>query len=164
LRARLSADEAQDLDRIEHYSRQLFEHSRSREDACKDLDHLLSIRHEAGTDIFSLPLKEVADTLQAQYGPNDRPPGKRLTFDDDTHTVTLDGTAHRIDNPKAYAVYKAIVQRETPTIRKAEISDKVKGVSGKKTIPSLIDTLPPALRKTVKRDTTGYWHELPKIR
>jgi hypothetical protein len=90
-------------------------------------------------------------------------PKQRLVFDDHTHTVTLDGTPHKVDDPKAYAVYKAICRRgDAPTITKAQIRVQVKGVGGQKTIPNLIDTLPLALHQTVKRNTNGYWHELPK--
>jgi hypothetical protein len=100
--------------------------------------------------------------LDATRPPDPREPA-RLAFDDDTFTVTLDGTPHRVDNPKTYAVYKAIVTRETATITKAAIRGKVTGVKGQKTIPGLIEGLPRALRKTVRRSTKGYWHELPKI-
>jgi hypothetical protein len=86
----------------------------------------------------------------------------RLRFDPSTHTVTLDGTRHAVVDPKAYEVYRAIVERNAATITKTGIGAKVKGVTGQKTIPNLIKTLPWALRQTVKVSTRGYWHELPK--
>jgi hypothetical protein len=88
-------------------------------------------------------------------------PSERLAFDDDTHIVTLDGTPHHVANPKAYAVYQAIVERDDATITKGGIQARVKGVAGQKTIPNLIDALPRPVRQTVKQDTTGFWHELP---
>jgi hypothetical protein len=87
-------------------------------------------------------------------------PPERLVFDDHTHTVTLDGKEYHIANPKAYAVYKAIVQRADATITKRDIRGKVQGVAGKRTVPSLLKTLPPALRKTIRCGPTGYCHVL----
>jgi hypothetical protein len=88
-------------------------------------------------------------------------PPARLAFDDDTLTVTLDGTPHRVLEPRAYAVYKAIVRRQGPTITKAEIRAKIKGLSGQKTIPGLIKILPEPLRKTVSNCNKGYHTVLP---
>jgi hypothetical protein len=118
------------------------------------------LRHPAALRLITA-LKEVAaqlPLLDLGAGP---PPETRLAFDDATLTVALDGTRHRVEDPRAYAVYKAIAKRDAPTITKIGIQAKVRGVKGQKTIPGLIDALPPALRQTVNRDTTGYWIVLP---
>jgi hypothetical protein len=85
----------------------------------------------------------------------------RLTLDDLALAVTLNGVKHRVADPRAYAVYKAIAEKDAPTITKNRIRTKVKGVRGQKTIPRLIASLPPALQQTVKWDTNGYWIVLP---
>jgi hypothetical protein len=85
---------------------------------------------------------------------------QRIAFDDHALTVTLDGVPYKIDNPYAYAIYKAVVCRQAATITRKNIRTAVKGVAGDKTIPRLIDTLPDALRRTVRSSTKGYWHEL----
>jgi hypothetical protein len=90
-------------------------------------------------------------------------PETRLSFDDDTLTVTLDGTPHKVEDPKAYEVFKVIVGRESATITKMVIRSRVRGVSGQKTIPNLLKTLPRTLRNTVRVSTRGYWHQLPEI-
>jgi len=77
--------------------------------------------------------------------------------------VTLDGKQHKVDDPLAYAVYKAIAQQADPIIPKRKIGDHVKGVRGTKTIPNLIAKLPLVLRKTVKRNNRGFWTELPPL-
>jgi hypothetical protein len=106
-------------------------------------------------------IRDAAATILAGAPP---PQLDRLTFDDDTLTVTLDGTRYKVDNPKAYEVYKVIVRRDDNSpITKPKIRAKVKQVAGQKTIPNLLDTLPPALRRTVRVDTRGYWRELPEI-
>src|SRR5262249_18772950 len=89
------------------------------------------------------------------------PPSGRLTFDDARLVVTLDGTPHRVDDPRAYAVYKAIAQRTTPTITKAAIQEQEPGIKGRKTVYQLAKKLPEPLYETVHWDTTGYWHTLP---
>jgi hypothetical protein len=107
----------------------------------------------------------ISELLQPLLAPPVAPaagPPQRLAFDDDTHTVTLDGTPYEIADPQAYAVYKAIVGRDGCTITKAQIRARVKGVEGQKTISRLIKTLPLALQQTVKRSTKGYWHEFSK--
>jgi hypothetical protein len=91
-------------------------------------------------------------------------PERRLTFDDDTLTVVLDGKRHKIDDSQAYAVYKSIAQRDTPTITKRGIRSRVRGVRGQKTIPRLLGALPRVLHQTVQVSTKGYWLVLPKSR
>jgi hypothetical protein len=86
---------------------------------------------------------------------------RRLAFDDDTHTVTLDGVPHKVSDPKAYEVYKTICRRDGATITKREIGGKVKRVAGAKAIPKLIAALPAAVRRTVRSGPAGYWHDLP---
>jgi hypothetical protein len=89
----------------------------------------------------------------------------RLTFDDLTKTVTLDGKEFPVMDLKAYEIYKTICRdgSRSPII-KAGIRLKVQGVRGKKTIPALIARLPEKLRKTINTSTRGYGLVLPPLR
>jgi hypothetical protein len=95
------------------------------------------------------------------------PPGTRtrLSFDDSTRTVTLDGKLIEVENPKAYAIYKVIVTRgaDKPTITKEGIRRKVPGTDGTKTIPNHIEKLPRTLKNTINTSTQGYSHRLPDL-
>jgi hypothetical protein len=130
-----------------------------------------SVRRELGRvggnefrELVEAAWSEIAAAAVLSVGRADPPAGGRLAFDDETLTVTLDGRKHKVDDPKAYHVYKAIARRDTSAITKTQVQSKVKGVAGQKTIPALIKSLPLALKQTVKVDTRGYWHELPTIR
>jgi hypothetical protein len=79
------------VDRIVHYSCQLFGHPTFSRDTGKRLDSLLRIRQKPGTDIYGLSLKEVADTLEAEYGTN--PNGLALPVVETSGT----GMAHDIE-------------------------------------------------------------------
>jgi hypothetical protein len=122
-----------------------------------ELGGLERFAEERLRDQFLADIDEMVETLRVLNPNRD----ERLTFDDNTLTVTLDGTPHRIKDPKAYAVFKTICARDTSTITKMQIRVRVKGVAGRKTIPHLIGTLPPTLQQTVKVGTRGYWTELP---
>jgi hypothetical protein len=111
-------------------------------------------------EALRLEALRLAKNRQSELDGNSRSPA-RVTLDDDSLTVTLDGTPYKVPDPAAYAVYKAILQRDRPRITKAGIRGKVKGVKGQKTIPRLIETLPKALQDTVRWNTHGFWHELP---
>jgi hypothetical protein len=89
---------------------------------------------------------------------------ERLIWDDLTQTVTLDGQDYLIDDLKAYRIYRAIATAEQAPITKADIQQQVKGVMGRKAIHTRVQSLPPALRKTIQVNTTGYWLKLPPIR
>jgi hypothetical protein len=97
--------------------------------------------------------------------PDDTPPGttppSRLNFDDDTCTVTLDGTAYPIDDAKAYSVYKELASARPDVLSKRALAERVKGCRGSKTIPALFNKLPPQLRNTIQRGTRGYTVRLP---
>ncbi len=88
---------------------------------------------------------------------------RRLSFDPETMTITLDGKHYRIDDPKVFAVYRAIADRgpDATWIIKADIARKVRAVAGSKTIPCLLNKLPRELRTTVKTSTRGYALHLP---
>lgn len=91
---------------------------------------------------FALQLRRLEQALSPACG--------RTSFDDDTRTVTLDGARFEVEDPKGYAVYRAIVERPNAFATKAEIGRAVKGVAGQKTIPRLVRALPEALRRTVR--------------
>jgi hypothetical protein len=87
---------------------------------------------------------------------------KRLSFNKLTWTVTLDGKPEQIQDPKAFAVYKAIADKKGGIITKAEIRGLVPGTRGQKTIRTLLDSLPRRLRSTVKTLCgRGYALQLP---
>jgi hypothetical protein len=117
--------------------------------------------------------REVAESWAAQHGQSAYAPevfarvfgkpihAERLQFDLQTYTIILDNKPYKIDYPKAFLVYKAIADKGGATITKGRIRDVVLGVRGQKTIPKLLKTLPPKLRKTVEIGSTGYWLRLP---
>jgi hypothetical protein len=135
--------------------------------AAAQLFHCLGEEAQAKAAESILPWAELLlRTLDAKNPSVDlgekAPPG-RLVFDSETHTVTLDGRRYGIDDPKAFGVYKVIVDRDTPCITKARIREKVLGVKGDKTIPRLIQNLPRQLRSTVRATTNGYSIRLPDL-
>jgi hypothetical protein len=95
--------------------------------------------------------------------PNRELPRQRLVFDDMTRTVTLDGRAHEVSDPKVYEVYRVIAGAIPGALSKAQVSTQVKGVHGSKTIPSLLKKLPEPLRKTIETGPHGYSVVLPRL-
>jgi RNase P subunit RPR2 len=89
------------------------------------------------------------------------PPKPRLGFDDETQTVVLDGVSRPCPNPRCYFLYKAIADRKGKEVNSTALRSEVKGTGGDKTIRKLLDTLPRALRSTVKSGPLGYWLNLP---
>jgi hypothetical protein len=85
---------------------------------------------------------------------------ERLHFDSPTQTITLDGFPHHIDDPKAFAVYKAIADACPLPITKRKIQGQVPGCRGVKTIPLLLARLPRPLKDTVRSGVNGYWLDL----
>jgi hypothetical protein len=90
-------------------------------------------------------------------------PTCRLQLDADAHTVVLDNVPHKVEDPKAFAVYQAIADARPQPITKARIQLKVKVTSAKKTIPTAIKRLPDAVRATVRSGYNGYFIELPPL-
>ncbi len=88
--------------------------------------------------------------------------GARLHFDQDTHTVTLDGEAFKIDNPRAFLVYRAVWEAHEP-ITRDELRGKVKGISNPKAVNSLRQQLPHLLAKTLRSGPEGFWIDLPPL-
>jgi hypothetical protein len=86
--------------------------------------------------------------------------GPRLSFDAETWTATLDGMDYRIDDPKQFQIYRVIAEVGRP-ITNSEIQGKVMGVKGKKAISKRLQSLPPALRRTIRTNTRGHWLVLP---
>jgi hypothetical protein len=105
------------------------------------------------------PLETMADAA-GQGGQADAAQ-RRLRFDAETLTVTLDGTEYPLGKPKVFEVFRTIGEAKQPPVKKAVIQGKVTAVVGRKTIRRLLNTLPSALRKTVQTNTTGYWVQLP---
>jgi hypothetical protein len=78
-------------------------------------------------------------------------PVERLHFDKETCTVTLDGTVYTVEDPRAFLVYKTLCDAMPNRLTKAEIRCRVSACKGTKTIPSLIERLPPVLKRTVNQ-------------
>ena len=85
---------------------------------------------------------------------------ERLCFDYLTQTVTLDGTPHKIEDPKAFAVYQAIADACPQPVTKAAIQGRVPGCRGEKKVPGLLKSLPTLLQDTVRSGPNGYWLDL----
>jgi hypothetical protein len=100
--------------------------------------------------------------VDAKGPPNDNP---RLTFDRDTLTVTLDGEPYTLEDPTAFQLYKVIVEAEQPPITGDTIRSKVRGLNGSKAVTKRLDSLPDALRQTIKgAPGRGYWLQLPPMK
>jgi hypothetical protein len=82
-----------------------------------------------------------------------------IAFDPETHTVILDNVHHKVDDPKAFAVYKAIVDNRPQPLTRIQLGDKVPGCKGGRTVRNLLDKLPVALRNTVRSGPPGYWFD-----
>jgi hypothetical protein len=87
----------------------------------------------------------------------------RLVFDLPTYTVTLDGHRYKVDNAKAFLIFREIANTEGP-ITRAELRLKVKGINGKKAVRGALNTLPAPLAKTVIAGPHGFRIELPPLR
>jgi hypothetical protein len=104
---------------------------------------------------------QVAEALAESRQQRQRRPAAGLSFDDARLTVTLGSIRHRIANPRAYHVFKAIATRDVPKITRGGIRQRVPGVNGQKTIRDLIDNeLQIRLRTAIKSDTHGFWLQL----
>jgi hypothetical protein len=88
--------------------------------------------------------------------------GARVFFDDDRQAVTVDGKAHKVKNPAAYKVFKAIYSRETPRITAEAVRKLVRGI-GEKAVTRHIKSLPKVLQRILHSDKHGHWHELPSL-
>jgi hypothetical protein len=85
---------------------------------------------------------------------------ERLYFDAQTQTVTLDGTAHKVTDPKAFAVYKLIAESCPQPITKASLQKRVAGCRGAKKVRQLLNSLPTPLGRTISSGPNGYWLDL----
>ena len=85
----------------------------------------------------------------------------RIHFDPQTQTITLDGEPFSIENPRAFKLYKAIVDCNGEPITRAKLRQPPHLFKGDKIARKLLDMLPSALRKTVLSDNNGYCWRLP---
>jgi len=74
--------------------------------------------------------------LGAVYRPEQQPP-ERLHLDLQTQRVTLDGTPHLVDDPKAFAVYEAIVKACPEPHTQLDSAGKVRGCKGEGKVRAL---------------------------
>jgi hypothetical protein len=108
-----------------------------------------------------VPSTLLDDLLQAaRAGAEEEQPEERVRFDKETHTVYLDEVPHKVEDPKAFAVYQAIVHACPHPLTKDQIRSKVRGCSGNNKIPSLLNNLPAPLSATVCSGPNGYWFDL----
>jgi hypothetical protein len=91
------------------------------------------------------------------------PEVERLSFDPLTRTVTLDGKAEAIQDPKAFTVYQVIADKKGELISGPNIRALVPGTNGHNAIRKLLNSLPRGLRPTVESfQGRGYALRLPK--
>jgi hypothetical protein len=87
------------------------------------------------------------------------PAAERLTFDDETLTITLDGERFPFDEGKAYAIYKFLHEKSREQtgipVTNAEIQRKIKGLNAHNAVPNLIKTLPAPLQDTIVSNNNG---------
>src|SRR5262249_46401466 len=92
-----------------------------------------------------------------------RTPEERLTVDDLTLTVTLDGKRFPDADPTAFQLFRAIYQGGGRPVSSSELME-LPGLRGKN-IPREVNKLPRALRDPVKGNRgKGYWIQLPPAR
>lgn len=84
----------------------------------------------------------------------------RLHFDPQTQTVTLDGKPHKIEDPKAFSLYREIASSCPNPLTKAILQERVPGCRGDKKIRHLLNSLPEPLCDTVPSGPNGYWLDL----
>ncbi|HEY7428848.1 MAG TPA: hypothetical protein VH682_31750 [Gemmataceae bacterium] len=91
---------------------------------------------------------------------------ERVTFDDGTQTITLDGNPVPVEDQKAYAVYKALYTDYRPgkPVKNATIQRQVKGLNGHNAVSDCIKNLPEALRNTIVSNTNGKSLRFPPLR
>jgi hypothetical protein len=106
--------------------------------------------------------QQVLNERQLKEPPKE--PSLRLALDPQTQTVTLDDVAHKVDDPKAFAVYQEIVKACPQPVTRATICSHVRGVRGNKKVRLLINSLPHRLKESVKSGTNGYWLDLSEPR
>ncbi len=85
----------------------------------------------------------------------------RLVIDDDTSTITIDGLRSTVKNPKAFALYRALAADRPMPLTKASLCARVPGCKGRKSVPAVLQTLPPRVRDTVVSGPGGYSIRLP---
>lgn len=113
----------------------------------------------------TIRLDELLQQLRrGQRGDAPEPP-KRLTLDDATQTVTLDGEQYLIENPKTYGIFKAIYEKYSPgnPVTNETIQRLVHGVRGKNAISNHLKKLPSALFKIIMTTTNGKSLCLPRL-
>lgn len=90
-------------------------------------------------------------------------PPDRITFDDATSTITLDGTQFRCETPKAYQIVKLLWEHLGETTHGKTIRDNITGLRATNALSATIKTLPRKIKDCVKSDTrNGYWLALPE--
>jgi hypothetical protein len=85
----------------------------------------------------------------------------RLSFDETTHTIHLDGKSYSIAEPKAFALYMRLAAQKGAPITRQQLRSSDLRFRGDKTVPRLRDKLPRPLRNTVRSNNSGYWLQLP---
>jgi hypothetical protein len=78
------------------------------------------------------------DKIDMRHDGGPRVGGERLTFDDETHTVILDGVEHYGIDPTAFHCFKVIADAKGHPIKREEIAKKVKGINGRSSLSRLL--------------------------
>ena len=114
------------------------------------------IVHRTGQPYWErIPPSQIAKAARSRQGGSGR-----LVLDSETQTIRLDGTSCKIADPKAFAVYKEIVDACPQPLTMATLQDRVPGCRGDKKIRQLLDSLPQPLCDTVLSGSNGFWLNL----
>jgi hypothetical protein len=123
-------------------------------------ERLIELRKSFAEEPLMLDLcKAVAKEFSLSVESTSSQPKPRLTFDQSTWSITMDGLSFENLKPKAFLIYKAV--SENPNITRQKLRSTIRGIKGDKTIPNALATLPDDLKQTVESDNSGYWIRLP---
>jgi hypothetical protein len=94
---------------------------------------------------------------------DDSKSNKRLTFDQLTLSITLDGKSATINNPKAFQIVKFLWKRIGKKTTRAHIRKAIAGLGASNAISDVLKELPSFIRDCIKSSTQrGFWIVLPK--
>lgn len=121
----------------------------------EDVDHLVE----------GVERKLDSDDTTAEPRNPETPSADRISFDDLTTTITLDGAHYQIDDPAAYRIVKFLHGKAGETIKGPVIQRAVPGLGGRNAIGEKIKKLPKTIQVCVHGIRgTGYFFSMPQRR